>query len=40
MITQVAKGEHKAPSETMLLSEKSLAKDWNTQEEDEAWASL
>jgi hypothetical protein len=26
--------------ETMLLSEASLAKDWNTQEEDEAWANL
>jgi hypothetical protein len=26
--------------ETMLLSEASLSKDWDTQEEDEAWASL
>jgi hypothetical protein len=26
--------------ETMLLSEASLAKDWNTPEEDEAWAGL
>ena len=26
--------------DTMLLSETSLAKDWNTPEEDEAWASL
>ena len=26
--------------ETMLLSEKSLAEDWNTPEEDEAWADL
>ena len=26
--------------ETMLLSEASLAKDWDTSEEDEAWASL
>ena len=26
--------------ETMLLSETVLAKDWNTQEEDEAWAAL
>ena len=26
--------------ETMLMSEASLAKEWNTQEEDEAWASL
>jgi len=27
-------------SETMLLSEKALSKDWDTPEEDEAWASL
>jgi len=27
-------------SETMLMSEASLAKDWNTKEEDEAWATL
>jgi len=26
--------------ETMLLSEASLSKDWNTPEEDEAWANL
>ena len=26
--------------ETMLMSEASLAKDWNTEEEDEAWATL
>ena len=26
--------------ETMLLSEASLAKDWDTPEEDEAWADL
>ena len=26
--------------ETMLLSEDSLAKEWDTPEEDEAWASL
>jgi len=26
--------------ETMLLSEAALAKEWNTPEEDEAWASL
>jgi hypothetical protein len=25
---------------TMLLSEKALAKDWNTAEEDAAWANL
>ena len=27
-------------SETLLLSEKALAKDWDTPEEDEAWANL
>ncbi|MCL2319317.1 MAG: hypothetical protein FWC45_04475 [Treponema sp.] len=26
--------------ETMLLSEASLAKEWDTPEEDEAWANL
>jgi len=26
--------------ETMLLSEKALSKDWNTPEEDKAWANL
>jgi hypothetical protein len=26
--------------ETMLLSETTLSKDWDTPEEDEAWASL
>jgi hypothetical protein len=26
--------------ETAMLSEKSLAKDWDTPEEDEAWANL
>jgi hypothetical protein len=26
--------------ETMLLSEAALAKEWNTPEEDEAWANL
>ena len=26
--------------ETMILSETSLAKDWDTPEEDEAWADL
>jgi len=26
--------------ETMLLSETSLSKDWDTPEEDEVWASL
>ena len=27
-------------SETMLMSEKSLAVDWDTPEEDDAWADL
>ena len=27
-------------SETMLLSEASLSKDWDTPEEDEIWANL
>ncbi|MCL2806378.1 MAG: hypothetical protein FWD26_10615 [Treponema sp.] len=27
-----------SPPATMLMSEASLAKDWNTQEEDKAWA--
>ncbi len=27
-------------SETALLSEKALGKDWNREEEDEAWAHL
>ena len=27
-------------NETAILSEKSLAKEWLTKEEDEAWASL
>ena len=26
--------------ETMLMSEASLAKDWDTQEEDKAWSAL
>jgi hypothetical protein len=30
----------KKTTETMLLSEFSLAKDWDTAEEDEAWADL
>ena len=30
----------KSISETMILSETSLSKDWDTPEEDEAWANL
>jgi hypothetical protein len=32
--------QKKAIPETMLMSETSLAKDWNTTEEDKAWANL
>lgn len=35
----VEKNELKLP-ETAILSEKSLAKAWNTKEEDEAWKNL
>jgi hypothetical protein len=30
----------KSIPETMIISEKSLALDWDTPEEDEAWANL
>jgi hypothetical protein len=30
----------RAVPEMMLLSESALSKDWNTEEEDNAWASL
>ena len=29
-----------AISETMLMSESALSKDWDTEEEDKVWASL
>jgi hypothetical protein len=32
--------QKKAIPETMLISETSLAKEWNTTEEDKAWANL
>jgi len=32
--------QKKSIPETMLLSETSLSKDWDTPEEDEAWADL
>jgi len=35
-----AKAKSKPMSESLLLSEKILANDWNRPEEDEAWASL
>jgi hypothetical protein len=34
------KQEPSGSYQTMLASEQVLAKDWNTQEEDEAWAHL
>ena len=34
------KRESSGSYQTMLASEQVLAKDWNTQEEDEAWAHL
>lgn len=38
-ILAISPKSHKVSS-TALLSEKSLATDWNRPEEDEAWASL
>ena len=35
-----AKTKSKPMSESLLLSEKILANDWNRPEEDDAWASL
>lgn len=32
--------ENPGASETALLSEKALAKDWNREEEDNAWSHL
>lgn len=37
-ITSVAK--RSMPNDTVLMSEKVLAADWNRPEEDEAWKSL
>jgi len=37
--TAISNGIINVP-ETMLMSEKSLAKDWDTPEEDEAWKTL
>ncbi|HTE22207.1 MAG TPA: DUF2281 domain-containing protein [Candidatus Limnocylindria bacterium] len=39
-ISIIAAKPNKRISETMLLSEKVLARDWLRPEEDEAWASL
>ena len=38
--TQHEAQEEHFPPATMLLSEVALSKDWNTPEEDEAWAGL
>ena len=39
-ISQLKLNKSKNIPETMLLSEKSLSKDWDTPEEDKAWADL
>jgi len=39
-VTWIKKNKFSQIPETMLLSEKSLSKDWNTPEEDKAWANL
>ena len=39
-VAWIKQRKHSQLSETMLLSEAALSKDWNTQEEDEAWSSL
>ena len=39
-VTWIKQNKFSQIPETMLLSEKSLSKDWNTPEEDKAWANL
>ena len=39
-IESLKKKRQGAIPETMLLSESALSKDWDTEEEDNAWASL
>jgi hypothetical protein len=39
-ITYVKQKQIKKISETMILSEASLSREWNTLEEDEAWRNL
>ena len=39
-IVSLKTGRLPAIPETMLLSEAALAKDWDTEEEDNAWANL
>jgi len=36
----IERGEASEAFQTMLASEEVLARDWNTPEEDEAWADL
>jgi len=40
LVTILEEGAAKDVSETALLSEAALAKDWNRPEEDEAWSHL
>ena len=37
---KISREQNPLVPETMLMSEASLSKDWNTPEEDEAWAAL
>ena len=39
-VTWIKQRKQSHMPETMLLSESALSKDWNTPEEDEAWANL
>jgi len=39
-IVSLKTGRQSAIPETTLLSEAALSKDWDTEEEDKAWASL
>jgi hypothetical protein len=39
-VSYLAEGCSKSALETMIASEKLLARDWNRPEEDEAWAYL
>ena len=40
LVTILEEEPHTGISETALLSEQSLAEDWNRPEEDEAWSYL
>jgi hypothetical protein len=39
-VAQIKQRKSKRIPETMILSSSVLSKDWDTQEEDEVWASL